>query len=300
MRPLLIVKSGRTLPELARRRGDYEDWITAGMGLEPARIRIAHAYQDAPLPEPGGFAGVVVTGSSAMVSHREPWSERAAAWLADAVRVGTPVLGICYGHQLLAHGLGGRVARNPRGREIGTIEVVLSDAARGDPLFGELPVRLRVQSTHVEAVLELPAGARLLAASEGDPHQAFAVGERAWGVQFHPEFDADVVRSLPLGAPRSAARRGLRPGGAAPRRRRQPPRRRAPAPFRRAAARLTPRRTVRVIESALSDGGTHGDDLPRRGRRPRRALAGETIAVVGYGNQGRSQALNLRDSGLAW
>jgi GMP synthase (glutamine-hydrolysing) len=52
-----------------------------------------------------------------------------------------------------------------------------------------------MQSTHVEAVLELPAGARRLASSDVDPNQAFAVGERAWGVQFHPEFDADVVRS---------------------------------------------------------------------------------------------------------
>jgi GMP synthase (glutamine-hydrolysing) len=195
MRPLLIVKSGRTLPELARRRGDYEDWIAAGMGVDPARIQIAHVYQDAPLPEPGGLAGVVATGSSAMVSHREPWSERAAAWLAKAALAGTPVLGICYGHQLLAHGLGGRVARNPRGREIGTIEVTLNGAARGDPLFGELPGRIRMQSTHIEAVLELPAGARRLASSDADPNQAFAVGERAWGVQFHPEFDADVVRS---------------------------------------------------------------------------------------------------------
>jgi len=195
MRPLLIVKSGRTLPELARRRGDYEDWIAAGMGLDPARLRIAHVYENAPLPEPDAFAGVVVTGSSAMVSHREPWSERTADWLAGAVRAGTPVLGICYGHQLLAHGLGGRVGQNPRGREIGTVEVRLSRAARGDPLFEQLPERLRVQATHVEAVLELPAGARLLGSSDADPHQAFAVGERAWGVQFHPEFDADVVRA---------------------------------------------------------------------------------------------------------
>jgi len=195
MRPLLIVKSGRTLPELARRRGDYEDWISAGMGLGPERIRIAHVYENASLPRSDAVAGVVVTGSSAMVSHREPWSERTAAWLAGAALAGTPVLGICYGHQLLAHGLGGRVGPNPRGREIGTVEVTLSGAARGDPLFQELPGRVRVQATHVEAVLELPVGARLLASSAGDPHQAFAVGDRAWGVQFHPEFDADVVRA---------------------------------------------------------------------------------------------------------
>ena len=211
MRPLLIVKSGTTLPELAARRGDYENWIAAGMGLEPARVRVAAVYADAVLPAPDSLAGVVVTGSSAMVSERAPWSERAAAWLGTAALAGTPVLGICYGHQLLAHALGGRVARNPRGREIGTIEVRLRAAARGDALFAELPEPVRMQATHVESVLELPAGARWLASSAGDPHQAFAVGERAWGVQFHPEFDADIVRAY-LTARREAVRaEGLDP-----------------------------------------------------------------------------------------
>jgi GMP synthase (glutamine-hydrolysing) len=211
MRPLLIVKSGRTLPELARRRGDYEDWITAGMGLDPARVEVVHVYQDARLPDPDGYAGVIATGSSAMVSHGEPWSERAAVWLADVAKAGTPLLGICFGHQLLAHGLGGRVDRNPRGREIGTIEVSLNGAARGDPLFGELPQRFQMQSTHVESVLELPAGARRLASSHRDPNQAFAVGERAWGVQFHPEFDADVVRSYLLARRQLLAGEGFDP-----------------------------------------------------------------------------------------
>jgi GMP synthase (glutamine-hydrolysing) len=211
MRPLLIVKSGTTLPELAARRGDYENWIAAGMGLEPARVRVAAVYTDAALPAPDSLAGVVVTGSSAMVSERAPWSERAAAWLGSAALAGTPVLGICYGHQLLAHALGGRVARNPRGREIGTIDVRLQAAARGDALFAELAEPVRMQATHVESVLELPAGARWLASSAGDPHQAFAVGERAWGVQFHPEFDADIVRSY-LTARRDAVRaEGLDP-----------------------------------------------------------------------------------------
>jgi GMP synthase (glutamine-hydrolysing) len=165
------------------------------MGLERADLDVVPVYAGAELPPPEQPEGVVVTGSSAMVSAREPWSERAAAWLAAAVRAGTPILGICYGHQLLAHGLGGRVGPNPRGREIGTVEVTLRPEASGDPLLGGMPEQLTVQATHVEAVLELPPGARHLGASRGDPHQAFAVGERAWGVQFHPEFDADVVRA---------------------------------------------------------------------------------------------------------
>ncbi len=195
MRPVLILKMCTTLPSLLPRRGDYEDWILAGMGLPPERASVLHAYRGDPLPESDGAAAIVVTGSSAMVSEREPWSERAAAWLGDAVDAGTPVLGICFGHQLLAHALGGRVERNPRGREMGTVDVRARDGAAGDPLFASLPGALRVQATHQESVTVLPPDARLLAESDGDPHHAFAIGERAWGVQFHPEFDADVMRA---------------------------------------------------------------------------------------------------------
>jgi GMP synthase (glutamine-hydrolysing) len=195
MRRVLVIKTGSTLPELRPRRGDYEDWIVEGLGLPWERIDLVGVHEGETLPEPGELAGVVMTGSSALVSAREPWSERAGAWLCEALATGTPLLGICYGHQLLAQALGGRVGRNPRGREIGTVAVDLRPAARQDPLLGGLPARLKVQATHVESVLELPPGARLLASSALDPHQAFACGERAWGVQFHPEFDAEVVRT---------------------------------------------------------------------------------------------------------
>jgi GMP synthase (glutamine-hydrolysing) len=193
--PVLVVKCGSTLASLRERRGDYEDWILAGMGVPRARAQVASAPDEDALPDPASVAAVVLTGSSAMVSAREPWSERAAGWLRGAVRAGTPVLGICYGHQLLAHALGGRVGVNPRGREIGTVLVETGPAARADALLGELPERFPAQATHVESVLELPAGATLLAASQGDPHQAFSCGPRAWGVQFHPEFDADAIRA---------------------------------------------------------------------------------------------------------
>lgn len=192
MRPLLIVKTGAAPPEIVARRGDFEDWIAARLAPGSIRIETVDVEAGGALPEITTLSGVVVTGSSAMVSERAPWSEAAAAWLAAAARAGTPVLGICYGHQLLAHGLGGEVGRNPRGREIGTATVDV--AAPDDALFAGSPARLRVQETHRESVLRLPPGAVLLAGNRADPHQAFRVGERAWGVQFHPEFDADVMR----------------------------------------------------------------------------------------------------------
>ena len=206
---LLVVKCGSTLPALRERGGDYEDWIVAGMGLAPGRAVVLAPPEGAELPDPGQLAAVVLTGSSAMVSAREAWSERTAVWLREVVAVGTPLLGICYGHQLLAHALGGRVAANPLGREIGTVEIEVRPQARRDALFGELPDRLTMQATHLEAVLELPPDARLLAGTRGDPHQAFSVGSRAWGVQFHPEFDAQVMRAYLEARSEQLRREGL-------------------------------------------------------------------------------------------
>ena len=192
MKPLLIVKTGETLPGILAARGDFESWIEPALGLPEVETRCLTVHRGASLPDPAQCCGVVVTGSPALVTDREDWSERTAAWLPSLIESRRPLLAICYGHQLLAHALGGVVARNPRGREIGTVEV---EVDRSDDLLLGGPARvIRVQASHVESVLELPAGARRLAWNDADPNHAFRVGECAWGVQFHPEFDAEVVR----------------------------------------------------------------------------------------------------------
>jgi GMP synthase (glutamine-hydrolysing) len=195
MRRVLVVKTGRTLASLLARRGDSDAWIAAAMGMDPASLDVVPVFEGAALPDPGDVAGVVITGSPAMVSDRAPWSVRTAAWLERAVADQTPVFGICYGHQLLADALGGRAGPNPRGREMGTVEVELLPEAAGDPLFSATPPRIRAHTTHLETVLELPAGARVLARNAADRYHAVAFAPRAWGVQFHPEFDADVMRT---------------------------------------------------------------------------------------------------------
>jgi GMP synthase (glutamine-hydrolysing) len=191
---VLIVKTGTTVPAVLARRQDFEVWITAGMGLAPSAVRVCRVYMGDALPDPRDVAGVVVTGSAAMVTDREAWSERTAAWLRDAVTASTPLLGICYGHQLLAHAFGGTVELNPRGRNLGTVDVALTEAASREALFTDTGSSLHVPVSHLQSVTRLPAEARLLGSTARDPNHAFAIGERAWGVQFHPEFDADIVR----------------------------------------------------------------------------------------------------------
>ncbi|MGE0784422.1 MAG: glutamine amidotransferase [Sandaracinaceae bacterium] len=189
----VIVKTGSTMPHLASRRGDYEDWIADGMGVRDAIV--CHVAEGAELPALGAVDAIVVTGSSAMVTDREPWSVRTGEWLGEAVTRGKPTLGICYGHQLMAATLGGEVGPNARGREIGQVEVTLTEAGRADPLLSALPSPARVSSSHRQCVVRLPDGAVLLAEGAAERHQAFRVGERAWGVQFHPEWDAEVIRA---------------------------------------------------------------------------------------------------------
>jgi GMP synthase (glutamine-hydrolysing) len=193
MRELIILKTGSTLPTLLTRRGDFTDWIVAGLGADPTAVRIVDAQNGDVLPAYDDVAGVVITGSHDMVTERQPWSERAAAWLPGLVERGIPTLGICYGHQLLAHALGGEVGDNPNGREFGTVNVELEAPAADDLLLGGLPPSLPVLVCHTQSALTLPAGARRLAHGSREANQAFVVGEAAWGVQFHPEFDAEVV-----------------------------------------------------------------------------------------------------------
>ncbi len=194
MGAILIVKVGSTFPALRAVRGDFEDWILAGMGLDADETMIVDVQNGDALPEPGALSGVVITGSHACVTDHARWSERTAAWLRGAVEAEIPTLGICYGHQLLAFAFGGEVAYNPLGLEFGTVPVQLEQNAREDALLGGLPNPIRAHVCHSQAVLRLPEGARRLAYSRLDPNQAFVVRDSAWGLQFHPEFDAGTVR----------------------------------------------------------------------------------------------------------
>jgi len=191
VKQIALIKTGCTIDGIKPGFGDFEDWFAEGLGV--TNLLQIDVFRQQALPDPDTLAGIVVTGSPAMVSARHDWSERTAAWLRQAVRTNIPVLGVCYGHQLLAHALGGVAGPNPSGRQIGTVKSQLAESIDNDPLLCDLPLSFRAQTSHSEVVLALPPGAIRLATSPLDGNFAIRFTENTWGVQFHPEFSAPVM-----------------------------------------------------------------------------------------------------------
>lgn len=195
MKPFLVIRTGGTFPEFTKIRGDFEHWTAEAMGLDTDEWQCVNVQAGERLPDPGDFAGCAITGSHDMVTDSSlEWIEQTAHWIRNAVEAELPMVGICFGHQLMAYALGGQAGFHADGPEIGTFDIELTDAADNDPLFKNTPRLFSGHTTHYQCALSLPPNAVLLAHSDHEPHQAFRVGEHAWGIQFHPEFDAEGMR----------------------------------------------------------------------------------------------------------
>ncbi|KAA0931833.1 type 1 glutamine amidotransferase [Streptomyces apricus] len=142
---------------------------------------------------PDGWAAVLLLGGGFLPDDdaRAPWLPAQRALARRAVADGVPLLGICLGAQVLALAAGGTVRGAHGEPERGSCTVALRAEAATDPLFRWLPRRFPVIQNHRDQITRLPPGAVHLAANEACPVQAFRLGRCAWGVQFHPEADAD-------------------------------------------------------------------------------------------------------------
>ena len=180
---LLVLDPSANHPEVEGAQVVIGDWPGKATVLTPVLRR-------SQMPGPGeGYdsAGIVLMGSAASVHDREPWLERLSAWLAPVIRgdVPIPLLGICFGHQLIAHLAGGRVGYLNAEREK-LVGVQVTPLRESRLLPGE--DSLRVVVSHREAVTAPPAGFRVTASrpdskTDGLEHETLPL----FSCQFHPE-----------------------------------------------------------------------------------------------------------------
>jgi len=141
-----------------------------------------------PDPRSFPFDGGVISGSQCSTYDDQPWIADVEDWVRAAHDAGVPMLGVCWGHQLLAEALGGRVADMGE-RELGYRTVRRAGASQ---LFNGVSRTFTAFETHTDAVVELPENARVSARNDA-AIQGFQLG-RTYGVQFHPEYDLQAAR----------------------------------------------------------------------------------------------------------
>lgn len=183
-----ILETGRPPAALAEEHGDYPAMFERLVGAaEPSFTFARYASLDGEVPDsPDACDGWIVTGSRFGVYDDEPWMRDLKAFLRRAVAAHVPVVGICFGHQILAEAYGARVVKSERGWGVGPhrYETVATEDWMQPPLSG-----FTLNAMHQDQVETLPEGARLLASSPFCPIAALAYGDSAISIQPHPEFD---------------------------------------------------------------------------------------------------------------
>jgi GMP synthase-like glutamine amidotransferase len=196
-----ILQTDRVVEPLRSRHGDYPELFAAIFTAAAASL------DDAVLPSFLGFDVVageppdaptacdawVITGSAASVYDGHPWIGRLEGFLRAVRAAEVPLLGICFGHQLVAQAFGGRVEKAATGWHVGQHPLHLS---RREPWMRPAADRLLLPASHQDQVVELPPGAVLLGGHATCPVGAFRLGRSILCVQGHPEFTAAYGQDL--------------------------------------------------------------------------------------------------------
>jgi GMP synthase (glutamine-hydrolysing) len=191
---IIILKMG----DLSRySHPDYDKLIIDATTLPEIHFLVCNGTSiNLSLPDPENIKAVIISGSSLMLTDDHRWKNEISNWLISIISKKIPVLGICFGHQLLALALGGKVGNNPKGIELGSRSVKLTESGKDDILLRDLYPAFLAQESHVQSVLQPPEGTVILAYNDHDFCQAFRYGQNVWGIQFHPEFDLEIMQKI--------------------------------------------------------------------------------------------------------
>lgn len=160
------------------------------------KVDVRRMDRDEPLPpDLDDVDGVVSLGGPQQVAEAHAFIAREQAFLKQAHEASLPVIGIGLGAQLLATALGGSTAAMEH-PEAGFVEIDILHAGHTDPIFSGIPWRARQFTRHAAEITGLPGGTQLLASSKRCKHQAFRIGMRTYGFQYHPECDRTMIDEI--------------------------------------------------------------------------------------------------------
>ncbi|MDB5419303.1 MAG: glutamine amidotransferase, class [Phenylobacterium sp.] len=188
-----ILKTGRPPKPAIARFGTYPDMFVELLG-EAAYSWRTYATDEGELPaSPGECDAYLITGASAGVYDPLPWIGDAMDFL-RAAKGRAALVGVCFGHQLMAQAFGGQVVKSPKGWGVGE---QVYEVMTAEPWMEERPLRIRLPASHQDQVVEKPPGAEVLFASEFTPFAGLVWrDQRAISLQPHPEFDPAFAMSL--------------------------------------------------------------------------------------------------------
>ena len=193
---LTIIETGHVPDPLRARFKSYPDMFGAMFARQGVAISadIVPVADGAPLPDPAGLEGVLITGSPAGVYDDLPWMDPLRAFIRRLYERRTKTVGICFGHQIIADALGGDVRKSEKGWGLGrhTYEVVPAP-----PHFAPEVASLSIACSHQDQVIAPPASARVVLRSDFAPNAGLVYDNGAiLTVQPHPEFEDDYARAL--------------------------------------------------------------------------------------------------------
>ncbi len=190
-----ILETGRPPEHLQSRFADYPTMTREMLDVAGAQLEYQrYAALDGELPADVSECDAwLLTGSKFAAYESDQWIADLKDFVRHAFDVGTPLLGICFGHQLMAAALGGEVRKSEKGWGVGVHRYELNDAPAW---LGEHPDTLAIQAFHQDQVTLVPPDATVLARSDFCEVAALGYGDQALSVQAHPEFHADYTREL--------------------------------------------------------------------------------------------------------
>jgi GMP synthase-like glutamine amidotransferase len=198
-RRIAILNNNTDASAFAQRFADDGQKVAAGLRRHRPdwQYEVWHAHGDQLPPEPGGYDGWVLTGSVASVNDGAPWMARLAELVRQLHRRRVPLVGLCFGHQMVAHALGGRVGPSPGGWRIGTAPThYVAERSVALPWLQPAQGTITLFAAHQEQVLLPPPKAEVIGGDDFAPSAALRIGRHVFTTQYHPELSREFMRAL--------------------------------------------------------------------------------------------------------